>query len=299
MSDAAVLVASCDTYADLWKPFFTLFDKHWPDCPFPVFLGSNYTRYRREKVISICVGQDVSWADNLHKMLDHIPSRRVILFLEDFLMVSPVDTRAVQHFLSIAQEEDLACLRLFPHPPPTRKLRGWPGLGVLRPGDDYRVSTQVAIWDAETLKALAWPGLSAWDFEIIGSLASNEMPAKFWSVYEPVIDYRNGVWRGRWLLEGLEICTRAAIELDMQARGAFGPGEFSGMSSRSYTGLARSLFPASLLHWRRRMLRRRLGRSYMRRLLDEAGLDTSHVDRLGGPQRRLRSAWRRCQKRGW
>jgi len=286
MSDAAVLVASCDNYSDLWEPFFTLFCKHWPDCPFPVFLGSNYTRYRGDKVTSICIGEDVSWADNLRKMLDDIPFRRVILFLEDFLMVSPVETRAVQNFIGVAQKEDLACLRLFPHPPPSRKLRGRPGLGVLRPGDDYRVSTQVAIWDVETLKTLAWPGFSAWDFEIIGCLASNEMSAKFWGVYEPVIDYRNGVWRGRWLPEGVEICSRAAIELDMQARGAFGPGEFSGMSSgSSYRGLARSLFPASLLHWRRRMLRRWLGRSYMRRLLKEAGLDSNCADRLEALQR--------------
>lgn len=294
MIDAALLVASCDKYSDLWEPFFTLFHRHWPDCPFPIFLGSNRRSYNGEKVTPICVGQDVSWADNLQKMLDHIPFRRVILFLEDFLMVRRVDTQAIQDLLGVVQEEDLACLRLYPHPPPSRRLRGKPGLGELRRGDDYRVSTQVAIWDVGTLRALAWPGLSAWDFEIIGSLASNEMSAKFWGVYEPVIDYRNGVWRGRWLPEGLEICSRARVDVDLQSRDVFAHAEFSDMRrQREPRELVRSLVPTSLLHWRRRMLRLWHGRSYMKRLLREAGL-TVYVQsldswiakmRLHGPDR--------------
>jgi len=291
MSDAAVLVASCDNYSDLWEPFFTLFHKHWPDCPFPVFLGSNYRCCPEKKVISICVGEDLSWADNLHRMLDQVPSYRVILFLEDFLMVRSVDNKTVQNLVDVAGQEDLACLRLYPHPPPTRRLKGKPGLGKLRRGDDYRVSTQVAIWNVDTLRALSWPGFSAWDFEIIGSLTSNEMGLKFWGVYEPVIDYRNGVWRGRWLQEGIEICRKSGIDVDMEARESFTPGEPGGdhrgvcSGSRS-TDLARALLPASLLHWRRRMLRLWRGRLYMERLLKEAGISAHYTDLVGKPGKR-------------
>lgn len=273
MSDAAILVASCDKYSDLWEPFFKLFHRHWSDCPFPVFLGTNYEFYDGDKVSCIRVGDDVSWADNLHGMLDHIPFRRIILFLEDFLMVHRVDTKAIQDLLGVANEEDLACLRLYPHPPPSRRLRGRPGLGEIRRGDDYRVSTQVAIWHADALRSLAWPGFNAWDFEIIGSLASNEMSARFWGVYEPVIDYRNGVWRGRWLPEGLEVCSQARIDVDLQSREAFAHGEFNDMRrQRDSRKLVRPLLPTSLLHWRRRMLRLWRGRSYMKRLLEEARL---------------------------
>lgn len=45
-ADVAVVVASCDAYADLWEPFFRLFRRYWPDCPYPVYLGSNFRTYR-------------------------------------------------------------------------------------------------------------------------------------------------------------------------------------------------------------------------------------------------------------
>jgi len=40
-ANCSILIPSCDKYSDLWRPFFTLFWRHWPDCPFPVYLGSN------------------------------------------------------------------------------------------------------------------------------------------------------------------------------------------------------------------------------------------------------------------
>lgn len=271
MPDAAILVVSCDAYSDLWDPYFRLFRRYWPDCPFPVFLGSNFESYQSDTVTTICVGEDVSWADNLRKMLDHIGASRIILFLEDFFLVSQIDTLKVKSLVQLASEEGLGCLRLFPHPPPSRRVRHRRELGHIRPGDDYRVSTQVAIWDVETLRRLAWPGFSAWDFEIIGSIASNEMHAKFWGVYEPVIDYRNGVWRGRWLPEGLEACRAAGIEIDVEARGMFSPEEWDDkVRTTTSRSLANALLPESVLRWRRRMLRLWRGRHYMEKLLQDA-----------------------------
>ena len=37
-SDSAILILSCDKFSDLWKPFFDLFWKYWPDCPYNVYL---------------------------------------------------------------------------------------------------------------------------------------------------------------------------------------------------------------------------------------------------------------------
>jgi len=40
--DTCVLIASCDAYSDAWAPFFALMKKYWPDCPYPIYLISNY-----------------------------------------------------------------------------------------------------------------------------------------------------------------------------------------------------------------------------------------------------------------
>lgn len=98
----AVLVPSCDKYADLWKPFFTLFWKFWPDCPFPVYLLTNISTIDDNRVQVLPVGQDVSWSDNLAKTLEKLNYEYVFLFLDDLFLVGRVDTEKVVGILNWA-----------------------------------------------------------------------------------------------------------------------------------------------------------------------------------------------------
>jgi len=49
----AILVMSCDAYDDLWAPCFNLLGKHWPDCPFPVYLGAEQQVYPGAGVVTL------------------------------------------------------------------------------------------------------------------------------------------------------------------------------------------------------------------------------------------------------
>ena len=170
MPDFAILVVSCDKYSDVWDPFFSIFAKRWPDCPYPVFLGTGHKTCSAPGVTSIRVGDDKTWAENLLAMLAAVDAPRILMFLEDFLLTGQVPTEKVASLLRVAVENDVGCLRLVPHRPSGRPVPQWPGLGEIRRGEEYRVSTQVAIWEDNLLRSLAWPGFSAWDFELIGSL---------------------------------------------------------------------------------------------------------------------------------
>jgi hypothetical protein len=218
MHQVSILVVSCDKYADLWKPFFKVFRKQWPDCPYPIYLGTNFKTFDDSSVTSIPVGPDNSWSGNLRKMLDAVQSSHVILLLEDFFFLSPVDTSRVDRLVELALEKQVGCLRLCPRPRPTRRLRNFEGIGVLRRGDDWRVSTQIAVWDTGLLKLLAWPGFTAWHFEEIGSLISYAFPHKFWGLYEPAVDYMHVIWRGKWLQDGLTACERLGVTPDLEQR---------------------------------------------------------------------------------
>ena len=44
-SSVALLVISIDR--DLWPPFFELLWRHWPDCPYPIHLGSETQTFGR------------------------------------------------------------------------------------------------------------------------------------------------------------------------------------------------------------------------------------------------------------
>lgn len=85
MSETSILIPSCDKYSDLWIPFFTLFWQHWPDCPFPVYLGSNEEVFEHPKVKNILVGPDKDWTSGVRKMLSpfhNMPARFVYIGLD-------------------------------------------------------------------------------------------------------------------------------------------------------------------------------------------------------------------------
>lgn len=222
VSQTPVLVVSCDRYADLWRPFFKIFWHYWPDCPFPVYLGANYKRHNDPRVKTITVGEDMSWAAGVIKMLDSLKSDYVLLFLEDFFLKEKVDTNRILNLVETARLNKIGCLRMVSAShlsfPPTHPIEKHPGLGVISSGDMNRVSTQVALWKTETLMKLLTPRFNPWQFEEIGTILSEGMPDQFWGTYRPAILYDQCVERGKWRPEGLKHCRNIGIEVDLTVR---------------------------------------------------------------------------------
>ena len=52
--------------------------KYWPDCPFPVFIVSNYEEIHDDSVIFLKVGEDKAFASNLKKALEMIDFQFII-----------------------------------------------------------------------------------------------------------------------------------------------------------------------------------------------------------------------------
>ncbi len=250
----SVLVCSCDRYADLWRPFFEIFHLRWPNCPWPLYVGSNHRLFEGPGVTTLAIGEDRAWGQNLLAMLDRIETPRVLLMLEDFLIRKPVDNEQVTALATVAAYEDLACLRLTPMPRPSRRLAGYPRLGEIRPGDEYRVSTQAAIWRVSALRQLLRPPFSAWQFEQLGSVLSERlMPRGFWGTYDPAIDYLHGVDRGLWLPRGLEICRQAGVQVDLWARSEISPRQLAARNRKTFVyAIFRHALPRPLQRWLRR-----------------------------------------------
>jgi hypothetical protein len=179
----AVVVSSCDAFADVWEPFFTLFFRYWPDCPYPLFLIANERRFEHPRVTTLCVGEDRGWTDNLRAALGHVPGTHLLYLQEDYLLRRAVDTPRVAALFAHAVAAGAACLRLFPTPGPDEPYPGGlPGVGRIGVDAPYRVSLQAAIWDRRALEALLVPGESGWQMETLGSARSRSVDAPFLSV---------------------------------------------------------------------------------------------------------------------
>jgi hypothetical protein len=237
----AVLVPSCDGYSDLWKPFFSLFWKFWPDCPLPVYLLSNFTSIADTRVRKLPVGQDVSWSDNLAKALGRLNYEYIFLFLDDLFLTRHINTKKVLDILDWAARSQVNCLRF--NPSPKADCLYDDTVGIVSPGALYRASTVMSVWKKEVLLNLLRPGESAWDFEIKGSIRSDEFDSFFstWEKYFPVI---NGVIKGKWLPSAAKQLDQLGVEVDLVYRPMMSQAEATVFFCKQQRSKLLSIVPA-------------------------------------------------------
>lgn len=211
-------MSSSDAYADLWTPFFTLFQRHWPDCPYPIYLGTNQKEYRDASVLTLHAGRDESWSKNLRFFLNRLDSDYVLFLLEDFFLLKQVSTVLVSEQLSALHSLSGTTLRLFPNPPPHLRVSGYPGIGSIHRFAPFRVSAQAALWKRTGLLGLLVDGESPWDFERNGTIRSQGMADGFYCARKPVLPYTHVVEQGRWFRSAARHFGKANIGCDLAAR---------------------------------------------------------------------------------
>jgi hypothetical protein len=218
-AECCILISSCDAYADLWQPFFTLFWKFWPDCPYPVYLSTNCREFRHPRVTTLTAGPEPIWTNRLRRQLETLDAFYVLLCLEDFFFRAPVPTADVEDCLHMLSGLQGHMMRLVCRPGPDRRVSGYAGIGSIDPGAPYRVSTQAAIWNRQSLLALIRSGESIWDFEIRGSERSREYVTGFYGVRRNVLTYgHHVVERGKWFPWEAWKFRRADIGCDFTSR---------------------------------------------------------------------------------
>jgi hypothetical protein len=228
----AIVIPSCDKYSDLWRPFFFFFNKYWPDCPYPIYLLGNNLRYDDDRVITLQLGQDISWSANLMKALDAINYQRILILLEDYFLMEPVNGGLINQYDTIMQREKIAYIRLVPMPPPDKDSEFDVRLGIINKGSASKTSLQAAIWDRDSLLYVLERTGSPWEFEIKGSKISSEIVAPFLSVKNqpdaiPMRYYATAVVQGKWMPGAIRMCMREGVPIDSTKRPMYSNFELS------------------------------------------------------------------------
>lgn len=220
-SELAILVVSCDKYSDLWPIFFELKRRKWPDCKYKIYLGTNNLKTQIDGVKNICIGDDVSWAENVKKMLFNICEEYVLMLLEDFFIDRRIESTNIDGAWTFMARNNIDCLRLEPLPPPAKILDRKLQLGKLNPKAPYFVSTQPAIWKRDVLISLLREGYSAWDFEQKNSMIyANGCEYNFWGTKKYIFHHKNGVERGKYYTSTIKLLKKEKIQFDIVKRGA-------------------------------------------------------------------------------
>ena len=199
------LIASCDKYSDLWKPFFALQAKYWKDCPYRLCLGteSKTTANAELKIDHIHTGICSSWTEQVLKYVSAIPEDIILFSLEDFFLRRPVDTGLVAKAENwFAENTCAASLRLNPLPYPDQRNQHDKFIGEYTAKSKYRISTQAAFWRKSVLIDLLQGRRSPWQFELCPPGVSREQ--RHFGALQSILPYRgllthHVVEKGRWI----------------------------------------------------------------------------------------------------
>jgi len=220
-SSVAVVVSSCDTFFDTWRPFVFFFRKHWADCPFPVYLIINRLKVRSAIIQPIAVGPDRGWASNMITALESIPQPYLLYFQDDYFLNGRVNNSLLAQDFAYAFDNNVASFcfhargELEPNFQPLNDR-----FGVVPRESDGRTRLQVTLWKKQALRAALRPGESAWDMEARGSERTRDLLSLSYLQRRdrPVPYLMSAIVRGLWTPEALSLCEESGVEIQPRFR---------------------------------------------------------------------------------
>jgi hypothetical protein len=171
-----ILVATSDNYSHLIEPYFTLFNRYWPDQEI-VFLG--FSDSNLPPLPTNCTFHSLGnqsdfgslWTDPLIPFIDSLEDEYFVFTVEDVMLMYGVDVEKAALLENEVESGQASKAMLDSHligsMEPYKK-----GLLQLTQGAMYRTSLGPAIWRKDYFKKFLRAGHSAWDFEMKNMSAS-------------------------------------------------------------------------------------------------------------------------------
>jgi hypothetical protein len=209
VNNVSILISSFDDFSDCWQPCYHGLLKYWPDCPYEVFIVTNFKDSGSPLVKAIKVGRDRGWSRNTLFALEQIPTPSLIYTHEDFWIKRSVSTEVIAEYAGLLDKNKAAYIRLYPCPCPDSECELDPRLGVCSTDATYRTSLQLALWKKSVFQDLIVENENPWQFELHGTVRSRKYGAGFLSVklfttpdgqtYHHGIDYVcTAINKGKW-----------------------------------------------------------------------------------------------------
>ena len=225
MKDVSVLIYSCDKYADVWGPFFTLFFRYW-DCPYQVYVATESEQCLIPEVKTITAGSEGEWTDIIKRAVKEIPTKYVIGMCEDFFFRRPVRQNIIDDCIGyMEQNDDIACFN-FEMNYDGLPASEYPNFGRMHDGSSYRQTCQATLWRTEVLYDLLIEGKSPWGWEL--TLAPDKYNYYVWNGPEDELvfeyGYHNHQWmglqKGAWVAHDVvPLFEKEGIKVDFSIRG--------------------------------------------------------------------------------
>ena len=228
-SDTIIFIAAKDSYIDTWDPFFKLFFKHWPDCPYPIYMMTEAKTFTHEKVKPLIIplqpGKSWSeqWANRVRTALSRTEAKFLIFFHTDYFLSGKVDTARIEGLKKMLEPGNVGYIRLVPVPPPTEDFVGDSALGTIDKKEDYSVSFQPSFWRRDTFEAVLEFGPGPVDVELKGSKNAHTINQTFLSAKkgQPALPYVHGISKDMWLYDALRLLASEGFRVGNRRKETF------------------------------------------------------------------------------
>ena len=226
-----LLVCSCDSYSDLWDPFFSLLSKHWDLRDFNIILNTESKIYERSDLkISTFPTKTKKYGERLLWNLNAIKTKYTLLLLDDFFVRRDVDEKRLIDIIAYMDKNPEVAAVCFNENPYSYDDGMIPGFSRLNKFAPYKLNMQGGIWNTAALKSLWKKNDDPWRWEIIANYCVLNDKFIFYAIndYEDSPIYYGyktdgmGVYRGKWVIEDVDPVFKShGISIDYSLRGIY------------------------------------------------------------------------------
>ena len=244
-SDMTIMVCSCDAYEDTWYPFFKLFSKYWPDCPYEIILNTESKIYEYPglniKTFSFYKNGKVPYGKRMLRHLKEVKTPYLLVLMDDFFFRDDVKQEEIEKVKNYLASDKRAVVFSFQDVVDelNEKSAKYDGYYKRPKYGEYKLNFQPAVWKTSVFQK-TWSGrgfASPWDWEQLVNFRVCNDKFDFYvlpDVQCQPINYgyncakieslraKWGVYRGKWVVDTVkDLFEENGIEIDYSIRGVY------------------------------------------------------------------------------
>ena len=226
-----ILVCTCDSYSDLWYPFFKLLSIYWPDNNCKIILNTETKSfaYGDLDIQSFSLGS-CEYGERMIKHIDKIQTPYTLLMLDDFFLRREVDVAKLQHIIDyMDREDDVVCFSCDKNEYVDNNCQVL-NFSKIKKYAPFKLNMQAAIWKTGALKNYWAPKDNPWIWEVFVNFLTFDSKDIFYSsqrledapLYYGFNPDGMGVFRGKWVIDDVKpLFDKHSIALDYTKRGVY------------------------------------------------------------------------------
>lgn len=214
----SVLIFSCDSYSDVWEPFFTLLNRYW-ECPYQIYIATE----TKDCEYATALKHQGSWTKRIRESLFDIPTEYVIIMCEDMFLQNKVKEDVIEYTLK-QFKDDIATFNFELSYNKNEYVSDIWGFKIKDKNAIFKSSCQPGLWNKNKLIEIMCGEKSPWEWE---QTLQNDKYKYYINSSIPVFDYNYkkynwfGIRKGKWTKNAVELLNRENININFEERGIY------------------------------------------------------------------------------